>query len=198
MEVLTIVDVQNDFCPAGSLAVPDGDKVVPVINQLMDKFTLVVASKDWHPEETIHFDKWPEHCIRNTKGAEFHPALRANKIDKVFLKGSENHDDGYSAFEATSSDLSHYLRNHDVTTLFITGLATDYCIKRTALDAKKNGFEVYVVTDAVKAVDVNEGDGDRAFKEMAQAGCHLVTSDEVMGRKTNLLRNSSGIKRASV
>jgi nicotinamidase/pyrazinamidase len=179
VKALLIVDVQNDFCPGGALAVPGGDKVVPVINGLMDKFPLVLASKDWHPKDTVHFKKWPPHCVQNTPGSDFHPALQASKIKKIFLKGTKNKDDGYSAFEATSDDLAGFLRKNEVTDLYIAGLATDYCVKATALDADKNGFETFVVEDAVAAVNVKPGDGEKALKAMAHAGITLIDSNEI-------------------
>jgi len=179
MKALLIVDVQNDFCPGGALAVPDGDKVVPVINGIMGLFPLVLASKDWHPKDTVHFKKWPPHCVQNTPGADFHPQLDASKIKKVFLKGARNKDDGYSAFEATSANLAQFLKKEKVTDLYICGLATDYCVKATAEDADKNGFETFVVEDAVAAVNVKPGDGEKALKEMAHAGITLIRSDEI-------------------
>ncbi len=179
MRALLIVDVQNDFCPGGALAVTQGDKVVPVINRLMDHFDVIVASKDWHPKQTIHFQKWPLHCVQGTHGAEFHPNLQNKNIQKVFLKGTGNKDDGYSAYEATSEDLAQYLKSKGVTELYVTGLATDYCVRASALDAKKMGFRTYVVTDAVAAVDVHPGDGQKALDEMKSAGIHLVKSLEV-------------------
>ena len=179
MKALLIVDVQNDFCPGGTLAVPEGDKVVPVINSLMDSFPLVIASKDWHPKDTVHFKKWPSHCVQNTPGADFHPKLNASKIKRIFLKGTRNKDDGYSAFEATSADLGEFLRNEEVTDLYIVGLATDYCVKATALDADKVGFETFVVEDAVAAVNKKSGDGEKAQKTMAHAGITLINSSEI-------------------
>ncbi len=180
LKALLIVDVQNDFCPGGALAVPEGDKVVPVINKIMDAFPLVIASKDWHPKDTVHFGKkWPPHCVQNTPGADFHPKLNASKIKKVFLKGSKNKDDGYSAFEATSADLAEFLKKEGVEDLYVCGLATDYCVKATALDADKIGFETFVVEDAVAAVNVKPGDGEKALKEMAHAGVTLIRSDEI-------------------
>jgi nicotinamidase/pyrazinamidase len=180
MKALFIVDVQNDFCPGGALPVPEGDQVVPVINRLMDHFPFVLASKDWHPSETVHFQKWPPHCVQGTPGAEFHPALRTDRIDQVFLKGTGNRDDGYSAFEATNENLAEYLRRHGVEELYVTGLATDYCVRATVLDALREGFRTYVVTDAVRAVNVSPGDGERALEEMRRAGAILVTSEELL------------------
>ncbi len=178
MRALLVVDVQNDFCPGGALAVPDGDKVVPVINRLMDRFELVVASKDWHPGDSVHFRKWPPHCVQNSTGAEFHPRLNAKKIRQVFLKGTMNRDDGYSAFEATSDDLAAVLKKSGVTDLYVTGLATDYCVRASALDGVRNGFRTFVVTDAVGAVNVAPGDGAKALDEMKKAGVELITSRE--------------------
>ncbi|MEN3027045.1 MAG: nicotinamidase [Chlorobiota bacterium] len=180
MKALLIVDVQNDFCPGGALAVPEGDAVVPVINRLMDAFPLVVASKDWHPTETTHFQKWPPHCVQGTWGAEFHPRLRADKIDQVLLKGTGTQDDGYSAFEATNVNLAEYLRQRGVTELYITGLATDYCVRASTLDALREGFRTYVVTDAIRAVNVNPGDGEQALQEMQQAGAILISSEDIL------------------
>ncbi len=180
MKALLIVDVQNDFCPGGALPVPEGDAVVPVINRLMDSFPLVLASKDWHPRSTVHFQKWPPHCIQGTQGAEFHPQLRTDKIHHVLLKGTSDRDDGYSAFEATNISLADFLREHGVTELYITGLATDYCVRATTLDALREGFRTYVVTDAVRAVNVQPGDGERALQEMKQAGAVLITSADIL------------------
>lgn len=168
MRALLIVDLQNDFCPGGKLAVPEGDKIVPVVNQLMDKFELVLASKDWHPQESKHFDKWPTHCLKETEGADFHPGLKSENIDIVLLKGTGNKDDGYSSFEATNYDLENFLKEKGVSELYITGLATEYCVKATALDAARKGFKVYVVREGVKGID--EEDVEVAIKEMEEEG----------------------------
>lgn len=178
-KALLIVDVQNDFCPGGALAVKDGDKVVPVINGIIDKFDLVLASKDWHPVDSVHFEKWPVHCVQNTYGADFHPDLQTDKIDRVLLKGTQNKDDGYSAFEATNISLADFLRGEGVTDLYVCGLATDYCVKATALDACKLGFRTYVITDAVAAVNLNPGDDKKALEEISSQGCILVNSSEI-------------------
>lgn len=174
MKALLIVDVQNDFCPGGALPVPEGDKVISVINRLINRFPLVVASKDWHPEDSVHFEKWPKHCIRNTHGADFHPELNKEKIDRVFLKGTGNKDDGYSAFEATNIDLEHFLKERNVSELYITGLATDYCVKASAIDAVKKGFKTYVILDGVRGVEQHKGDVERALKEMESVGVILI------------------------
>jgi len=182
MRALLIVDVQNDFCPGGALAVPEGDKVVHVINRILDWFDLVVASKDWHPRDSVHFSKWPPHCVQETHGAEFHPELDTSKVVQVVVKGTGNRDDGYSAYEATNVDLEEYLKSKGIDELFVVGLATDYCVRASALDAVRRGFRTSVVIDAVAAVDILPGDGDAALKEMEQAGVRLVTSDGILCR----------------
>lgn len=179
MKGLLIVDVQNDFCPGGALAVAEGDKIVPVINGLMQRFDVVVASKDWHPAGSVHFQKWPPHCVENTNGASFHPRLAEEKIQQIFLKGTGNKDDGYSAYEATNLDLDQYLKSRGVTELYVTGLATDYCVKASAIDAVRKGFVTAVVTDAVAAVNVHARDGENALEEMSAAGVRLVSSDKI-------------------
>lgn len=174
MQALLIVDVQKDFCPGGSLAVPEGDTVVVKINQLMNKFPLIIASKDWHPAHTVHFDKWPIHCVAETEGAQFHDKLHSQKIDMILLKGTDNKDDGYSAFEATNVDLRSYLRDKKITELFIAGLATDYCVKATTLDALREGFDVKVIIDVIKGVEVNVGDVQQALTEMEEHGAIFI------------------------
>jgi nicotinamidase/pyrazinamidase len=178
-KALLIVDVQNDFCPGGSLAVKDGDKIVPVINELIEKFDLIISSQDWHPADTVHFEKWPPHCIADTFGAAFHPNLHSEKIGLKLLKGTKNSDDGYSAFEATNIDLSHYLHDQKVSSIYICGLTTDYCVKQTTLDALEQGFHPFVITNAIAAVDVKPGDGNKALQEMYTAGCTLLESIEI-------------------
>jgi len=178
-KALLIVDVQNDFCPGGALAVNDGDKIVPIINQIQDKFDFVISSQDWHPANTVHFEKWPPHCIAGTFGADFHPNLITDKIDLKLLKGTGNKDDGYSAFEATNVSLIDYLHENQITDLFVCGLATDYCVKATVLDALENGFHTYVITDAVAAVNMEKGDDTKALNEMYRKGCTLIESDEI-------------------
>jgi nicotinamidase/pyrazinamidase len=179
MNALLIIDVQNDFCPGGALAAPKGDKVVPVINKLIDKFNLVLATKDWHPNDTVHFNKWPKHCVQGTKGAEFYPDLHHHSIHKVFVKGTRNVDDGYSAFEATNENLVDYLKKNGVDTVYVTGLAIEYCVKSTVLDALKNHFKVFVIKDAVEGIYQHKGDVENAFEEMKNAGAELITSTEL-------------------
>ena len=178
MKALLIVDVQNDFCPGGALGAPGNDEVVPVINKIQDKFDVVVASKDWHPENSVHFENWPVHCVANTKGAEFHPDLKTGKIENIFLKGTGNKDDGYSAFEATSDDLTLYLKEKGVDELYVAGLTTDYCVKNTVLDAVKE-FRTTVIEDGIRAVNVNPGDGQKAINEMKQAGAKFIDSGKL-------------------
>jgi len=179
MKALLVVDVQNDFCPGGALPAPEGDKVVPVINGLMDKFPLIVASKDWHPEKTVHFDTWPKHCVQGTKGAELHPDLKQVRIDQIVLKGTMDIDEGYSIFVGIDIDLERFLRDRDVDTLYVVGLVTEYCVKETAIDAQKRGFTTYVIKDAVEGVRLKEGDVEEAFQEMERAGVRIISSSEV-------------------
>jgi nicotinamidase/pyrazinamidase len=180
MKALLIVDVQNDFCPGGALGIEQGDKVIPVINQIINHFDLVVASKDWHPDKTIHFNKWPVHCVKNTRGAEFHPDLKTSNINQVFYKGTRNVDDGYSAFEATNINLEEFFREKGVDDIYIVGLATDYCVKETAIEASKKGFNIYVVTDAIEAVNVHPGDSVKALEEVKNTGGILITSKFIL------------------
>ncbi len=176
---LLIVDVQNDFCPEGALPTPKGDIVVPVINKLMDKFSLIIASRDWHPEETVHFNRWPVHCVKESHGADFPADLKREKIIQIFEKGTGSKDDGYSAFEATNKNLGEYLKENGVDELYISGLTAEYCVKSTVLDALKYGFKTFVIKDAVEGLRQNKDDFDNAFKEMKNAGAIIITSDDV-------------------
>ena len=181
-QALIVVDVQNDFCPGGTLAVAHGDEVVEPLNVLIDKFLKrgdpVYKSRDWHPPTTKHFQvyggTWPVHCVQNTKGAEFHPALRDDPRIEVISKGLGDKD-CYSAFDET--DLAARLREENVEEVVVGGLATDYCVKNTVLDAVKNGFKVKALENAMRAVDVEPGDGERAIEEMRAAGAEIVTTD---------------------
>jgi nicotinamidase/pyrazinamidase len=174
MKALVIVDLQNDFLPGGALPAPDGNEIIQEINRIMDQFDLVVASRDWHPENSTHFDRWPPHCVRDTKGAAFPEALNSEKIDTEFLKGTGDRDDGYSAFEATSSDLDAFLRENNVNELFLTGLTTEYCVKSTALDAVKNGYRTVVISNATAGVKASPGDEEKAYREMKEAGVKII------------------------
>ena len=173
-KALLIVDVQNDFCPGGALAVPEGDQVVPFINQLINQFDIVCASKDWHPDETIHFDHWPVHCVADSPGADFHPQLNLDSVDQILYKGTDNQDDGYSAFEATNINLAQWLKQKAVKELTIVGLATDYCVKASALDAINQGFKVVVHQEAIRAVNLDPNDGRNAMIEMKKAGVQII------------------------
>lgn len=178
-KALLIVDVQNDFCPGGSLAIKEGNQIVPIINTLMDKVDVVIATQDWHPQNSNHFQNWPVHCVAETNGAKLNAGLNQDKIDQLTFKGTGKNDHGYSAFDVNNISLADYLQEQNVGTLYIVGLATDYCVRASALDACKLGFHTYVVTDAIAAVDLEEGDGRKALDEMYKAGCLLIESKEV-------------------
>ena len=185
MDALILVDIQNDFCPGGSLAVKDGDRVVPVANELQKEFGLVVATKDWHPPGHASFETlWPPHCVQGTAGAEFAPALDTRRVAHVFLKGTDPAVDSYSGFfdneHKRSTGLGDYLRAQGVTDVFICGLATDYCVKFTALDALRLGFGTTVVEDGCRGVEVNAGDSARAVEEMRAAGARIVGSGDLL------------------
>lgn len=175
---LLVVDVQNDFCPDGALAVVEGDAIIPVINAWMPRFATVVASRDWHPANSVHFTNWPPHCIAGTYGAQFRTGLDTGRFLLVLDKGTDNADDGYSAFEATSEDFESWLRGRGIEMLYVCGLATDYCVLRTVLDACRLGFGVTVIGDAIAAVEVNPGDGQRAQEAMEAAGARFVLSGQ--------------------
>lgn len=179
MKALFIVDLQNDFCPNGALSTPKGDVIIPVVNKLLPRFDFVLASKDWHPENSVHFKKWPAHCVRNTHGAEFPSGLNADKIDKVFLKGTDDKDDGYSAFEASNLNLAEYLKQNKITELYVAGLVIEFCVKQTVLDALKNGIRTFVIVDAVEGIYQNADDVPKAFEEMKKAGATMVHSNEI-------------------
>ena len=185
-DALVIVDVQNDFCPGGSLAVPEGDRVVPVLNQYVARFhsagAPVFASRDWHPEKTRHFQSgggaWPPHCVQGTRGAEFHTDLALPRDAVIVSKGMDPAEDAYSCFRAQDPDGMDFavaLGERGVQRLFVGGLATDYCVKATVLDAVHEGYEVVVLDDAIRAVNVSPGDGDKAVAEMKAAGATFAT-----------------------
>jgi nicotinamidase/pyrazinamidase len=176
---LVIVDFQNDFTPPeGALAVPDGDAIAERLNELgrSDDFDLVVATRDWHPPDHGSFTErggpWPVHCVRDTPGAQLHPALDASLVDATVDKGQDPETEGYSGFEGTR--LEDLLREHRIDQVTIAGLATDYCVKNTALDALRAGFRVTVETNAVRGVDVQPGDSERALDELREAGAALA------------------------
>lgn len=176
---LIVVDVQNDFCPGGALAVERGDEVVAPLNQLIEEFLsrgdVVVKSRDWHPAETRHFaaygGTWPVHCVQQTRGAEFHPELLDDPRIRIISKGLGD-EDCYSAFDGT--ELGEMLRREGVEEVWVGGLATDYCVKNTVLDALRGGFRVKAVDDAMRAVNLQPGDDERAIEEMKEAGAEIV------------------------
>jgi nicotinamidase/pyrazinamidase len=196
VDALLIVDFQNDFTPGGALAVPEGDLVGRPIGELIDSFDLVVATRDWHPPEHGSFvgvdvdpalwkgmdppSIWPVHCVQGTEGAELHPSLDRARVDVVIDKGQDPLSQGYSGFQDTR--LADILRERGVDRLFVVGLATDYCVKNTVLDARRLGFDVTVVEDAIRGVEVAPGDSDRAKEEMRAAGAKFAGSDAVRTR----------------
>jgi len=177
---LIVVDVQNDFCPGGSLAVAHGNEVVAPLNKLMKEFLdrgePVFKTRDWHPARTRHFKAfggdWPIHCVQETPGAEFHPDLLDDPRITIISKGIDENADGYSGFDGTN--LAQVLREEEIQEVFVGGLATDYCVKHTVLDARREGFEVKALADAMRAVNVNPDDGARAVAEMRKAGAEIV------------------------
>jgi nicotinamidase-related amidase len=201
--VLLVVDVQNDFCPGGSLAVDEGDRVAEVINGLMPRFDRVVATQDWHPKDHVSFASshpgkkvldvvdadgvsqvlWPDHCVQGTRGAELFPRLEVGRIELVLRKGLRRRLDSYSAFfendHVTDTGLRFYLSGLGTREIFLCGLATDYCVRSSALDARRLGFEVTVVTDACRGVDFPKGSVGQALTEMKAAGVRLIGSTEV-------------------
>ena len=182
---LILVDLQNDFCPGGSLAVREGDRIVPVVNELQKLFALVVATKDWHPAGHSSFvSLWPPHCVQGTAGAEFVEGLDTSRIARVFLKGTDMEIDSYSGFfdneHRRATGLGDYLKERGVTDVTIAGLATDYCVKFTALDAVMLGFKTSVVVDACRGVEVSEGDTERAIEEMRAAGVKIKESRQLL------------------
>jgi nicotinamidase/pyrazinamidase len=176
MEGLIVVDVQNDFCPGGALPVPDGDAVVEPINRLIEQLPVVVATRDWHPRDHNSFREqggpWPPHCIQGTPGAQLHPALEADRIDAVVDAGFRPELEGYSGFEET--DLEEQLRERDVDTVHVAGLALDYCVRATALDARERGFDVVLHLGATRAINAQPGDDARTLAELRVAGVQVV------------------------
>jgi nicotinamidase/pyrazinamidase len=193
MDALLIVDFQNDFCPGGALPVAEGDRIAEPINELLDSFDLVIATRDWHPPDHGSFvgvevdpakwrgadppSIWPVHCVQGTHGAELYPALDQSKVDVIIDKGQDPYSQGYSAFQDTN--LEDLLRERGVDRLFVTGLATDYCVKNSVLDALGLGLAVTVVQDAVRGVDVHPGDSEQALAQMETAGAKLESSAAV-------------------
>ena len=207
MKTLILVDLQNDFLPGGALAVTEGDQVIPLANRLQPLFDLVVATQDWHPAEhgsfaAQHAGKkpgqmvqlnglpqvlWPPHCVQGTPGAAFAPGLNTRRISKIFPKGTDPQIDSYSGFfdngHRKATGLGDYLKAEGVTAVYLLGLATDYCVKATALDARSLGFETCLIADACRGVNLQPGDVDRAVAEMRSAGVAVITSGSFLARK---------------
>jgi nicotinamidase/pyrazinamidase len=198
MKALLLVDIQNDFLPGGALAVDRGHEVIPVANRLMADYTLVVATQDWHPPEHLSFASqhpgkrigdviildeleqvlWPDHCVQETWGAQLAPDLQTESISRIFPKGTQPRIDSYSGFfdnaRRRATGLEQYLRQHEVQEIHIVGLATDYCVKATALDAAALGFTTVVLTAGVRGVELRPGDCKRALEQMRSAGVGIA------------------------
>ena len=203
MKALIIVDVQNDFCPNGALAVENGDAIIDIINVSQHQFDLVIATQDWHPASHQSFAAnndgksvgdvielgglpqvlWPTHCVQNTDGADFHPRLNTEKFARVFRKGEDENVDSYSGFfdngHRRATGLGDYLKGENVDEVFVCGLATDYCVKFTALDARQLGFDVTLIEDACKGVELNDGDITRSVDAMREAGVAIIDSTQI-------------------
>lgn len=204
MKALLMVDIQNDFLPGGALAVPDGDAVIPVANALQSVFARVIATQDWHPAdhgsfaanhhakspgETIELDGlrqilWPVHCVQGSAGSTLAESLDTSSIEKIFFKGTDPLVDSYSAFadnaHRRSTGLGDYLEQSGVDEVYVLGLATDYCVLFSVLDACQAGLRTYVVVDGCRGVDLQPGDSERAFEAMRQAGATLIESSELL------------------
>ena len=189
-KALLVVDVQNDFCPGGALSVPEGDRIIKNLNRYIKIFSQkklpVFASRDWHPRKTRHFKKfggvWPEHCILNTKGAQFHPDLRLPKHTIILSKGMDPEKESYSvfkSFDCNNTPFIDLLKIFGIKELYIGGLATDYCVKYSSVDALKNNFKVRLLVDAIKGVDINPGDSECAIKEMVHYGAKRINLEKI-------------------
>lgn len=202
-KALIIVDVQNDFCPGGTLAVPEGDEIVPLINRLSGRFERVIATQDWHPADHMSFAVnhpgkkdfdfidykgtrqvlWPAHCVSGTPGADFHPDLAMKNINLILRKGSNPEIDSYSAFREndreTLTGLQGYLKTLEIKEIYLCGLALDYCVFYSAMDAKELGFETFVVIDGTKGIDSPEGNIDKSLNVMKEAGIKIAESKDL-------------------
>lgn len=202
-KALIIVDIQNDFLPGGALGVAGGDEIVSIINRLQDKFDLIVATQDWHPKNHDSFASkhnlkpgdvvfldgfeqilWPDHCIENSKGSEFAPGFKTEMLAATYHKGTDPHIDSYSAFfdneKKRGTGLDKYLLEHEIKEVYLAGLTTEYCIRYSVFDAQSLGFDVSVIVDAIRPVELHPGDEEAAIEEMRKSGAHLVTSDEIL------------------
>lgn len=181
-KALLIIDFQNDFTTGGALAVPEGDEIAGPVKRLAEHFDFIAATRDWHPPDHASFEAqggpWPVHCVQGTHGADFHPAVKDVELDAVVDVGQGQDDQGYSGFE--KSELTRILRENHVDEVYVCGLATDYCVRASAIDACREGFDVTVVEDAVRGVEVDPGDSERAFADMRDAGARIATADEVL------------------
>jgi nicotinamidase/pyrazinamidase len=179
-DALIIVDVQIDFCPGGALPVPDGDRIVPAVNEYIEMFRIVgqpvFATRDWHPENHISFREnggiWPRHCVQNTEGAKFHPDLKLPPDAFIISKGERPELEAYSGFQGTLLD--SLLKERGIKRVFICGLATDYCVKNTAIGALNLGYTTFILSDAIKGVDVNKGDSEKSIETMMRKGAVLL------------------------
>lgn len=207
---LLVIDIQNDFCPSGALPVPEGDKVIPTINKLMDKFYKVVATQDWHPENHISFARnhpgkkeyniiningesqvlWPVHCVWGTKGADLNPEIITKKFDIIIRKGSNPKIDSYSAFKEndkkTITGLDGYLKNLGIDQVYLSGLALDYCVFYSAIDCKELGFETYVILDATRGIDSPSGNIEKALDSMRDRGIRIINSKDIFDADIHL------------
>ena len=203
MKALLLVDLQNDFTPEGALPVPEGDQIVPLINQLQTQFEVIVATQDWHPADhesfAVHHHKkpgevimlhgieqvlWPVHCVQQSEGAALISGLHTEKIDWVCQKGMNKTVDSYSGFfdndHKNATGLDDYLKKRGVREVYVVGLAADYCVKFTALDAQQLGYHTCLIADGTKGVDLQEGDVDQAMGEMAAAGVSMLQSSDLL------------------
>ena len=184
-DALIIVDVQRDFCSGGALPVPDGEKIIPTLNKYIEKFSkagaFIVATRDWHPPNHMSFKDyggiWPTHCVQGTLGAEFHPDLKLPREVKIVSKATSADKEAYSGFDGTN--LERELKDAGIKRVFVGGLATDYCVKSTVLDALRLGFETFLLVDAIKGVDVNPGDSERAIEEMIKRGAKKASLNDL-------------------
>ena len=206
MNSLIVVDLQRDFCPGGALAVAEGDAIVPVIDRILPAFDCVVATQDWHPVNHLSFAAnhagaqvgdiielgglpqvlWPVHCVQNTSGAAFHRGFDISGLDAVFQKGVDPQIDSYSGFfdngRNRSTGMGDYLNQRGIGTVYVCGLATDYCVKATAIDALSLGFETFVLSDACRGVNLQSGDDARALAQIAEAGGKIISSGQIAVR----------------
>jgi nicotinamidase/pyrazinamidase len=202
--VLAVIDVQNDFCPGGALAVKEGDTIIPLINSLMPRFPLVVATQDWHPSDHVSFASshsrgksfdtiqvggisqvlWPDHCVQGTRGADFHSSLENIYFKLILRKGTSPTLDSYSAFfendKKTLTGLAPFLEGIGVEDVYLCGLATDVCVFHSAMDAVRLGFHTFLIRDASRGVDVPEGSLSKAIKDMKASGVRVIESDMIL------------------